>query len=230
MLYVFVIHIVLTRELPSCQSSSVSDLNSSLQASSEDWPSFTFQSQQDWNCTGARLRREVQYSILESLPSQPHQDDAVPVLTLGRPLSASTDWVSPLAGPQQAQYSLFAEVVRERSSDESVEDEILQFDEGREDAEEDLEGVISAFFLKHSQGDSLRTWALLEHLLMEEELEQLETRIKSEEESIREKRAHQEEGHESQEINSCNVQVHVSNCLFEHITHTHPVFIFFLLF
>lgn len=229
MLLVFLIYIVLAGELPSCQSSSVSNLNSSLQASSDDWPTFTplhSQSQQDWNCTGARPRREVQYSTLESLPSQPHQDDAVSVLTPDRPLSATTDWVSPVAGPQEVQYFLFAEVIRERSSDESVEDESLQFDGGREETE-DLEGGIdSAFLLKHSQDDSLRTWALQEHLLMEEELEQLETRMKSEGKSFREKRARQE----LQEINSCNVQVHVSNYLFEHITHTLPVCIFYLLF
>lgn len=229
MLLVFLIYIVLAGELPSCQSSSVSNLNSSLQASSDDWPTFTplhSQSQQDWNCTGARPRREVQYSTLESLPSQPHQDDAVSVLTPYRPLSATTDWVSPVAGPQEVQYFLFAEVIRERSSDESVEDESLQFDGGREETE-DLEGGIdSAFLLKHSQDDSLRTWALQEHLLMEEELEQLETRMKSEEKSFRERRARQE----SQEINSCTVQVHVSNYLFEHITRTLPVCIFYLLF
>ena len=136
----------------------MSDLNSNLQATGDDLPSSVSlhsqphcdqdlpyvgarprqvqystsaspnsQSQQDWNCFGARPR-EHQYSTRASLHSLPQQDDAVP---LGRYFSVTTDWLSPVARLQQAQYSY--------SSDE--------FDGGREGTEEDSEGGVTISFL-----------------------------------------------------------------------------------
>jgi len=204
----------LGRELPSYESSSVSDtcINSCLQASSVYFLTFTSlhsEPQQDWDYLGARPRqssispnsqsqhywnrlgarpREHQYSTSATLPSHPQQDD---------------DWASPVTRPQQ--------VLRGLAYDVSIEDESLQVDEGREGTGENLEaGINSAFLLKHSTDQALLAWALREHLLMEEERVQLGTRIKRKEKLIREERACKEEK-EFQEINSCNLQVHVSD-------------------
>lgn len=68
--------------------------------------------------------------------------------------------------------------------------------------------------LRHSQDEALCTWALHEHVLIVEEVEQLRRRIK-------EKRAckEEEEEKELQEM-TCNVQVHVSNYSISVCTHT----------
>lgn len=66
--------------------------------------------------------------------------------------------------------------------------------------------------LRHSQDEALCTWALHEHVLIVEEVEQLQRRIEWKEKEIKEKRAckEEEEEKELQEM-TCNVQVHVSN-------------------
>lgn len=167
-------------------------------------------SQQYWNCVAARPQ-ELQYS---TCASQPQQDDAFPVFTRGRRFSATTDWVSPVVRPQQVQHSPVPV------------DESLQFDgpfDGeRERAGENLVGINIAFLLRHSTDEALYTWALNERILMEEDFETLRARIKTIEMLIREKRACKEE--ESQEMNSCNVPIHVSNLsyFFEHNTFTFP--------
>lgn len=187
-------------------------INSCLQASSVYFLTFTSlhsKPQQDWDHLGARPRqssispnsqsqhywnrlgarpREHQYSTSATLPSHPPQDD---------------DWASPVTRPQL--------VLRGLAYDESIEDESLQIDGGREGTGENLEaGINSAFLLKRSTDQALLAWALCEHLLMEEERVQLGTRIKRKEKLIREERACREEK-EFQEVNSCNLQLHVSD-------------------
>ena len=208
---------------PSLQASSVNFLNfTSLYSEPQqdcDLPGARPQqafaspnspSQQYWNCVAARPQ-ELQYS---TCASQPQQDDAFPVFTRGRRFSATTDWVSPVVRPQQVQHSPVPV------------DESLQFDgpfDGeRERAGENLVGINIAFLLRHSADEALYTWALYEHFLMEEDVKKLRERIKRIEMLIREKRACKEE--ESQEMNSCNVPIHVSNLsyFFEHNTFTFP--------
>ena len=68
-----------------------------------------------------------------------------------------------------------------------------------------------AFLLKHSQDETLCTWAFHEHALVEEGVEQLGTRIEWKEKLIREKRACKEEEEEKELQEMSNIQVHVSN-------------------
>lgn len=138
------------------------------------------QSQHYWNRLGARPR-EHQYSTSATLPSHPHQDD---------------DWASPVTRPQL--------VLRGLAYDESIEDESLQIDGGREGTGENLEaGINSAFLLTRSTDQALLAWTLCEDLLMEEERVQLGTRIKRKEKLIREERACKEEKEFQETAQNC---------------------------
>lgn len=65
--------------------------------------------------------------------------------------------------------------------------------------------------LRHSQDEALCTWALHEHVLIVEEVEQLRRRIEWKEKVIKQKRACKEEEEKELQEMTCNVQVHVSN-------------------
>ena len=155
-------------------------------------PSYESSSVSDTCINSCLQASNVHFLTFTSLHSAPQQDwdrlGARPRQSSVSPNSQSQQYWNRLgARPREHQYSTSATLPSYPQQDDD-----LACPEA---------GINSAFLIKHSTDQAL---------LLEEECVQLGTRIKRKEKVIREERACKEEKG-FQEINSCNVQVHLSN-------------------